>query len=125
MRRMLTCATAEMHAHATYADMPQHSRIALVSAVACFTDIGDAKRLQFTAILGNDGTHSLGHVCVRVVRRLVSAEHTSTQVSIRQRMRVVRRLVSAVISKACQRLVSDMLYQTCVLYLQGSLKHMS
>ncbi len=75
--------------------------------------------------LGNDGTHSLGHVCVRVVRRLVSAEHTSTQVSIRQRMRVVRRLVSAVISKACQRLVSDMLYLTCVLYLQGSLKHMS
>jgi hypothetical protein len=75
MRRMLTCATAEMHAHArcmrmrrmhahatyaacemhahaTYADMPQHSRIALVSAVACFTDIGDAKRLQFTAIFG-------------------------------------------------------------------------
>jgi hypothetical protein len=90
--------------------------------------------------LGNDGTHSLGHVCVRVVRRLVSAEHTSTQVSIRQRMRVVRRLVSAehtstqvsirqrmrvvrrlvsaVISKACQRLVSDLLYLTCVLYLQ-------
>ena len=59
--------------------------------------------------LGNDGTHSLGHVCVRVVRRLVSAYHTSTQVSIRQRMgvvrrlcvRVVRRLVSAVITKAC------------------------
>jgi hypothetical protein len=72
-------------------------------------DSGDARRLQFTAILGNDGTHSLGHVCVGVVRRLVSAHHTSTQVSIRQRMgvlqrlcvRVVRRLVSAVITKAC------------------------